>query len=215
MQREQKFIFTLLVAYCLFNFTPLQAEVIYSIPLKGQEHQIGSLLNWTTSNETNSQVFIVEKSQDGLEYQVIGEIDAAGDSKDQNDYRFLDVGVNDEKSYYRLRQLDTDGTASFSQTILVNKQMTNNFMVLAMTNTVTNNRFIVTLDATIDDEISYSVKNRQGETVFHATETLYYGINEIMVNVEDEEEGTYFVVMDVKGEKERLVKSKIMVDKLP
>lgn len=209
MIKRQKNTFSLLLACLILGISTLEAEVIYSIPLKGQEHQIGSLLNWTTSNEINSQVFIVEKSQNGVDYQVIGELDAAGHSKDDNDYRFLDVGVNDETSYYRLRQLDTDGTASFSQTIVVDKTMPNNFMVLAMTNTVTNNRFTVTLDAVIDDHISYSVKNREGETVFHAKEELYFGINEITVDVEDEPEGTYFVVMDVKGEKERLVIRKV------
>jgi len=187
----------------------VKAEVIYSIPLKGQEHQIGSLLNWTTANESNSQVFIVERSLDGLDYQVIGEIEAAGNSNDENGYRFLDVGINDEQSYYRLKQLDTDGTASFSQTILIKKELTNNFMVLAMSNTVTNGSFMITLDATTDEEISYAVKNTNGETISHKVQKLDFGINEIEISVADEAEGVYFVVMNVNDEKERLVIRKV------
>jgi len=187
----------------------LKAEVIYSIPLKGKEHQIGSLLNWNTANETNSQVFIVEKSSDGVDYMVIGEVEAMGESNADNGYRFLDVGVNNEMSYYRLRQVDTDGTASFSQTILLKKTMSNNYMVLAMTNTVTNDDFTITLDSSIDDEIDYAVKNLAGEIVSMSNQEIVFGINEISINVEDEEEGTYFIILNINEEVEKLVIRKV------
>ncbi len=198
-----------LFVFLALETVSLKAVVVYSIPLKGQEHQIGSLLNWNTSNEINSQVFIVEKSADGIDYMVIGEVEAKGESNADSGYRFLDVGVNNEMSYYRLRQVDTDGTASFSQTILLKKTMNNNYMVLAMTNTVTNNNFTITLDSSIDDEIDYAIKNLAGETVFMSKQEIIFGINEITVNVEDEEEGTYFVVLNINEEVEKLVIRKV------
>lgn len=206
-----KKVFQLAVIFTLFvlGAGTLNAEVTYAIPLKGQEHQIGSLLNWTTANEFNSQIFIVERSVDGADYEIIGEVEAAGNSDNQNGYRFLDVGVNHEKSYYRLRQVDQDGTASFSQTIMIKKELANNFMILAMSNTVTNNTFTVSLDATIDDEIHYAVKNKKGETIFQANQDLEFGINEITINVEDEVEGTYFIDFRVEKEVEQLVIRKV------
>ena len=206
---KNTFQFTLLLFFLALGTSALKADVIYSVPLKGQEHQIGSLLNWSTAKENNSQVFIVEKSIDGADYQVIGEIEALGNSNEENGYRFLDVGVNDKKAYYRLRQVDTDGTASFSQTILLKKQMDNNFMVLAMSNTVTNNTFTISIDSTIDEEIHYSVKTKNGETVVESKQELFFGINELTINVEDEEEGTYFVYLSVKNEREQLVIRKV------
>lgn len=187
----------------------LKADVVYATPLKGQEHQIGNLLHWATSTEFNSQAFIVEKSMDGVDFEGVGEIEAAGDSDNENGYRFLDVGVNDERSYYRLRQIDTDGTASYSQTIMVKKVLENEFMVLAMSRTTTNDKFTIAVDALIDDEISYSVKNENRELVFTDKQPLFYGINEIMINVGDEPEGTYFITLKVKNEKESLIIRKV------
>ena len=82
-------------------------------------------------------------------------------------------------------------------------------MVLAMTNTVTNNNFTITLDSSIDDEIDYAIKNLAGETVFMSKQEIIFGINEITVNVEDEEEGTYFVVLNINEEVEKLVIRKV------
>ncbi len=201
--------YTFLLIFLAFGAQTLKADVVYSIPLKGQEHQIGSLLNWSTQNEVDSEVFIVEKSTDGIDYQVIGEVEALGNSNSEKGYRFLDVGVNNEQSYYRLKQLDVDGTASFSQTILLKKELSNNFMVLAMSNTLTNDIFTVSVDASIDDEVYYAIKTLKGEIVKESKMELFYGINEIMVDLRDEPEGSYFLVLKVKDEKERLVIQKV------
>lgn len=209
MSMKNKYKLLLLLSLCVFGLDNSKAEVIYSIPLEGQEHQIGSLLNWTTANEINSQVFIVERSIDGIDYQVIGEIEAAGNTADESGYRFLDVGVSDEKAFYRLRQVDTDGTASFSQTIMIHKKLSNNFMIMAMSNTLTNKFFSVTIDALVEGEISYAVKSKYGEVLFEDKQELFNGINEITVNVEDEPEGTYFIVLSIDDEKEQLVIRKV------
>ncbi len=208
---QMKNIFHVSFLFVLFALgtSALKAEVIYSIPLEGEEHQIGSLLNWSTSMENNNQVFIVEKSLDGIDFQGIGEIDAVGNSNDENGYRFLDVGVSNENAYYRLRQLDQDGTMSYSQSIMIQKDLTNNFMVMAMSNTRTNSTFTFSVDAMVDDEIYYAVKTKKGEIISEHKQDLYFGINEITVNVEDEVEGTYFVFLKVKDEKEKLVIRKV------
>ncbi|MFT5165627.1 MAG: hypothetical protein ACI8P3_000855 [Saprospiraceae bacterium] len=206
---KKTFQIILLLVFAVLVGGSLQAAVSYSVPLKGQEHQIGSLLNWSTSSELNSQVFIVEKSVDGLDYQAIGEIEAIGNTTDENGYRFLDVGVNDIKSFYRLKQVDYDGTASFSQTIMLQKKLTKNYMILAMSNTVTNSTFTLSIDSSIDEEIYYIVKTKKGEIVQGFTQMLSFGINEITINVADEVEGTYLVVLNVKNEREQIVIHKV------
>lgn len=201
-------ILSLCAAFLLCNYA-LKADVTYAENLKGQEHQIGSLLNWTTATEFNNQIFIVERSVNGTNFQAIGEVEAIGNASSEQGYRFLDVGINDEKAYYRLRQIDTDGTASLSHTIMVTKKLSNNFMVMAMSKTVTNSTFEISVDATIDDELSYELKNKQGELIMEAKQELYFGINEVMINLADEAEGTYFVILKVKDETEQLVVRKV------
>lgn len=80
-------------------------------------------LNWITSSETNNDYFIVERSFDGIEFSGIGMVDGKGDSEEQNSYSFDDSQIAEQKSevaYYRLRQVDFDGSASYTRTIAVN-----------------------------------------------------------------------------------------------
>ena len=118
-----------------------KADVIYAIPLKGVEHQMGNLLEWSTSFELNSQTFIIEKSIDGVSFSKAGDLNAAGTSNESKKYRFLDIGVNDKKVHYRLKQIDNDGTSSFSQTIAIQKELSNQFMVVSMSTPEAINNF--------------------------------------------------------------------------
>ena len=193
---------------CLLSFSA-KADVVYAIPLKSAEHQIGNLLEWSTSFEQNSKTFIIEKSKDGVSFSNAGTINAAGSSDQSKSYRFLDLGVNDKKLFYRLKQVDHDGTSSFSQTIIVEKELSNRFMVVAMSNTVTAKNFNITIDAIENIDLEYFVKNKQGKILFTDQQKLYSGLNDLQIDLEDEKEGLYFVILSNGQEKDQLVVQKV------
>ncbi len=70
-------------------------------------------LNWETANEVDSDYFDLERSKDGIEFSSIGTIDAKGNSNLTQAYSFVDVHPF-ENSYYRLKQVDTDGSIQYS-----------------------------------------------------------------------------------------------------
>lgn len=181
------------------------AEVTYSTPLNGFDQQIGNMLEWSTSLENNSQMFIVEKSIDGVEYENIGVVNAAGESGDEKSYRFLDINSTKEKAFYRLRQMDTDGSGSFSQTILIKRNFANQFMVVAMSNTTTNKNFDITLDAVIEGVLQYEVFNLQDELILEGQYALDFGLNDLTINLENEKAGAYRINMALDDELESLL----------
>lgn len=67
---------------------------------------------WTTASEKNNDFFMVERSTDGIQFEVIGQVQGAGTIAGFQDYFFVDeqpaAGVN----YYRIRQVDFDGNNS-------------------------------------------------------------------------------------------------------
>ncbi len=79
-------------------------------------------LSWTTASEINNHFFAIEKSVDGLFFNEIGKIDGAGTSNVLNNYSFLDNEVAGERVFYRLRQVDFDGTESYSSVITVDTE---------------------------------------------------------------------------------------------
>ncbi|MBO2010351.1 FG-GAP-like repeat-containing protein [Hymenobacter negativus] len=71
-------------------------------------------LTWTTASEKNSARFEIERSADGQQFSPIGEVAAQGTKTSPTTYAYLDSQVPRAANYYRLRQVDRDGTASYS-----------------------------------------------------------------------------------------------------
>ena len=182
-----------------------KADVNYSIPLKGKEFKMGNRLEWSTSFEVNTSLFIIEKSEDGEFYEIAGDVQAAGESDEDKGYRFLDLGNNNVKTFYRLKVVDEDGGESISQTIIVNKKMQNNFQVLNMGNTHTSGTFDLFLDALIEEEMTYALLDSKGETVFSTRMMLNMGMNTLQVNLKDEPMGKYKLILKMKDETEVLM----------
>lgn len=73
------------------------------------------LLKWTTSSESNSKNFEVERSSDAVNFQLLQTLPAAGNSTTNRNYAAIDQHPLNGISYYRLRQTDLDGKYAFSQ----------------------------------------------------------------------------------------------------
>ncbi|MEL5992841.1 T9SS type A sorting domain-containing protein [Hymenobacter segetis] len=71
-------------------------------------------LNWVTASEKNSRAFVVERSSDGKVFRELSSVAAAGTTQYQTTYHTTDERPLPATSYYRLRQIDLDGTYSFS-----------------------------------------------------------------------------------------------------
>jgi hypothetical protein len=77
------------------------------------------LLHWGTANETNSDRFELERSQDNVNYNQIANIKAQGHSNEAKEYRFLDGLPYIGTTYYRLKQIDIDGSFRYSKVCVV------------------------------------------------------------------------------------------------
>ena len=66
-------------------------------------------LAWSTGSELNAGHFVIERSGDGIAYHAIGQVLAAGNTHSLTNYAFADDRPM-EVGYYRLRQVDLDGT---------------------------------------------------------------------------------------------------------
>jgi hypothetical protein len=79
-------------------------------------------LRWLTSTETNNQLFIIERSSDGIVFMEIGEVSGSGNSNQVREYQFTDQQPLPAVSWYRLRQVDVDGKNTYSAVVMINRQ---------------------------------------------------------------------------------------------
>ena len=76
-------------------------------------------LIWTTATETNNQGFEIERESAGGVFEQVGYVPGFGTTTEPRAYSFIDSKVGSGNYTYRLKQIDFDGSFSFSQTIEV------------------------------------------------------------------------------------------------
>ncbi len=80
------------------------------------------ILNWATASELNNRGFEIERSFEPVNWNIIGFVNGNGTTNNNQSYTFTDhlAGINyTGKFYYRLKQLDHDGSFKYSQEISV------------------------------------------------------------------------------------------------
>ena len=79
-------------------------------------------LKWVTETEKNNDFYSLERSWDGLHYEIINTQKGAGNSYFTLNYFYTDRSVANsgmQKAYYRLKQTDFNGQYSYSKTIVI------------------------------------------------------------------------------------------------
>ena len=71
-------------------------------------------LSWGTLSELNNDYFNVERSGDGIEWEVVGRVEGFGTTDEPQSYNFTDEDLEAGGYYYRLHQVDFDGTSDYS-----------------------------------------------------------------------------------------------------
>jgi len=77
-------------------------------------------LEWTTTAETNSDRFDIQKSHNGKQWSTIGSVKSQGESKTLAQYSFEDLHPSNGDNLYRLKMIDKDDTYAFSKITNVN-----------------------------------------------------------------------------------------------
>ncbi|MEJ7610590.1 MAG: T9SS type A sorting domain-containing protein [Ferruginibacter sp.] len=97
-------------------------------------------LDWVTSTEQNSASFDVEFSREGSRFEKLGTVAAAGTSTTPRSYSFVHTKPVNGLNYYRLRQVDIDG--SFRYSIVRTVKFSNGNSITVMPNPTTDRIYI-------------------------------------------------------------------------
>jgi hypothetical protein len=91
-------------------------------------------LNWVTASELNNSGFEIERAvisnpngMRNLDWQSIGFVNGNGTTSKSNSYSFMDENISNGKYSYRLKQIDFDGTFSYSNEVEVDLSLPQSF----------------------------------------------------------------------------------------
>jgi hypothetical protein len=98
---------------------PLPVELVYFRGSLTPENVV--LLEWKTASELNNDRFEIERSADGFDFTSLANIAGAGTTSQASNYSYIDMQPLSGTTYYRLKQIDFDGTFTYSHVVSVKR----------------------------------------------------------------------------------------------
>ena len=154
-----------LPVYSRFNLSASLPVTLLQFVASRKNEQVH--LQWSTVNEVNNKQFVVERSADRSHFAEIATIAGVGNSTRVNNYKAIDLQPLAGVNYYRLKQIDVDGSFTYSGIIAVNFGIENILQLKVYPNPVTNKITLQFGSAT--GRYSAVVYDLQGKKVLKAT----------------------------------------------
>lgn len=163
---------------------------------KGQRNSHGVSLAWATASELDNKGFEVQTSSDGRNYKTVAFVESkVGTTSLTQNYSFTHKNPAAGTNYYRLRQVDFDGTFEFSKTIAVQ------FTLAAASSvypTMATEQVTVKLLHT-DEQVTVLLSDMNGRQVLQVQNPTE---RELVLPVNNLQQGMYFVTVMTNNQKE-------------
>ncbi len=186
--------------------TSLDVTIVYTAPIPVEFTTFAANvagekveLTWETATETNNKGFEVERSSDDVSFTSIGFVDGNGTSAEAHSYSFVDHHATSGTYYYRLKQVDFDGTYAYSNTVEVDfvptefslgQNYPNPF------NPTTKIKFALPVAAKVSVKV-YNVIGQQVAELINGQFEL--GLHEVSFNASELSSGVYFYTIEAAG----------------
>jgi len=160
---------------------------------------------WTTAQEQNSSRFDVQASSDGIQWQTIGHLAAAGNSTGEKAYSYTDGNPANGTTFYRVVELDIDGSATYSATASASCGIAGNDATV-IPNPVRDICRIM-LNAPGASQMKIEVYNAAGARIHTQIVTVNAGNNSIGVDMKPLSPGLYFLHLQWdNGQRTKIIK---------
>ncbi len=125
----------------------------------------GVTLSWITASETNNLGFEIQRSSDNRNFTQIVFVKGHGTSVESHTYTFTDKSVATGTYYYRLKQVDVDGTFELSKVLKVSVGVPTRYALHQNYPNPFNPSTTIAFDLKKDGKVTLAVYNALGEQV--------------------------------------------------
>ncbi|SHJ39857.1 Por secretion system C-terminal sorting domain-containing protein [Hymenobacter daecheongensis DSM 21074] len=146
---------------------------------------------WSTASEMNNAYFTVERSLTNAQgFKQIGRVAGAGSSTQAHAYLFVDEQPATTVAYYRLRQVDYDGTESFSPVSVV---AGTEQAAVSITPNPGSGRYEIRTSFSVPTYLHGSVVNTLGQHVLAIRQSVAAGSTQTPLDLSQQPAGLYIV----------------------
>lgn len=159
--------------------------------------ETGTLISWQTASEQTSSAFEIEKSRDGMNWMNLTTLAAAGNSTTLINYSYTDTDKSG-LAYYRLQQVDQDGTAKTYGPISSN--CSNNGISLKTFPNPSTEQFTISIESEVPMTVAQIiVKDVFGRVVASKAVSIVEGTTQVELSNLILQGGMYTVSLEENG----------------
>jgi hypothetical protein len=160
-------------------------------------------LQWGTSMESGEGVFEIEKSDDGKKFKPFTKKPWQGNTNIEQHYHTIDPSPYPGLNYYRIKQLDANGSVHYSKVLKVN--MDNNSVFKVSPNPATN-RIRLQWGAGKKDKLAYSIFDNSGRLISNNNIAFNSSQYSEEIDVTNIPPGVYFIRLEATSTVLRFIK---------
>ncbi|MCR9170899.1 MAG: T9SS type A sorting domain-containing protein [bacterium] len=163
------------------------------IEFSGEDLGGFNMLRWKTGAELHNAGFYVERSENLVDFETIGFVEGMGNTLDMTEYVFKDLNPSRTVTYYRLKQLDFNGSITYSKVISVVQSGIDEMQVVNFYPNPAQEQFNVDIVAAKSGELDIEVYSTGGNMLSTFTKSIEEGSNVLHLNTSELKAGMYMV----------------------
>lgn len=163
------------------------------LSFSGQRQGAGNLLKWTVEQEQDIAAYEIERSEDNRNWTTAGSVTGLGNSPGRRSYAFADNNVQGLQQYYRLRQVDKNGAAKLSNTIVIRGTKATTLTLNGLYPNPAATKINLMIEAPAKSNLRILITDAVGKVVKTQSAFVEAGANALSVNVTGLSQGSYLV----------------------
>ncbi|MGB0840034.1 MAG: T9SS type A sorting domain-containing protein, partial [Chitinophagales bacterium] len=188
---------------------PCETVPIELIDFVGEVQREGNMLEWFTATELNNNYYTLQRSIDGINFETITTVDAAGTTTNTSSYDYLDRNAPAGLSYYRLLQTDFDGTTTDAGLVKLTRTGITGLAINFVGPIPAKETVSVTFDTDEDEVVTLQIFNMAGQAVYTQTIDAQNGLNTMSIELGNQFSAGVYLIQLNDGEtnvQERMIK---------
>lgn len=188
-----------LLGFLLYSFAP--GAVIFSSILQGEKTAQGNQLTWSTTSELDCAYFMIEKSTNGIDFTTLATLPATTLAENERAYHYFDKQEKSNRVFYRLVDIEKDGTGHFSHEIILSeKSDRTKFFLKEVFASATHTDYRAKIDCKKAGSFNYRVMTDMGDLLLKGDIPVEAGINDLKIPTSSLNFGTYQLALRMEND---------------
>jgi len=157
-------------------------------------------LNWITATELNNHGFEIEYSINNQDFSKIGFVPGSGTTSEMKSYSFVVQNISAGVQYYRLKQVDFNGSSTIYNSIEVTGPMPDNFILYQNHPNPFNPSTTISFYLSVEADVTIKLFNMLGQEITKISEGSFQaGVHNIDFDAQNLSSGAYIYSLETSA----------------